>query len=123
MVYYLRIFPELMICKENNVNVSFPHLISTSVKNQLEKHHLRDTPAFYNGVVCFDSNGSFYLGSITSCCSGNEPTLTLPRTDGWTHGLAIVNYHQSDRCLHKSSRQHRFIFLEQISNGGCKGVV
>ena len=36
--------------------------------------------------------------------------LTLPRTDGWTHEFAIVNYHQSDRCLHKSSRQHRYTF-------------
>ena len=36
------------------------------------------------------------LGSITSRCSGNEPAL-LPRTVCWTHGLAIVNYHQSDR--------------------------
>ena len=39
-----------------------------------------------------------YIGSITSRCSGNEPAL-LPRTDRWTHGLAIVNYHQSDRNL------------------------
>ena len=65
---------------------------------------------------------SIQVGSITSCCSANEPPL-LPRTDGWTHEFAIVNYHQSDRCLLKSSRQHKFIFLEQISNGRCKGVV
>ena len=30
-----------------------------------------------------------YLSSITSCCSGKEPTL-LPRTHEWTHGLSIV---------------------------------
>ena len=65
---------------------------------------------------------SIQVDSITSCCSANEPAL-LPQTDSWTHEFAIVNYHQADRCLLKSSRQHKFIFLEQISNGGCKGVI
>ena len=62
------------------------------------------------------------VGSTTSRCSGKEPAL-LPRTDGWKHEFAIINYHQSDRCLLKSSRQQKIIVLEQISNGGCKGVV
>ena len=48
---------------------------------------------------------------------------TPPQTDGWTHEFAIVNYHKSDCCLLKSSRQHKFIFLKQNSSGGCKDVV
>jgi len=55
-------------------------------------------------------------------CSGSEPALT-PRTDGWTHGLAIVDFHPSDHCLFKSSMQAEIYFLEQISNGKSKGVV
>ena len=66
-------------------------------------------------------NAGFSIVLITSCCLGDEPML-LPRTDSWTHEFAIVNYYQSDRCLLKS-RQHKFIFQEQISNDGCKGVV
>ena len=62
------------------------------------------------------------VGSITSRCSGNEPTL-LPWTDSGTHGFAIVNYHQSHSYLLKSSRQLKLIFLQHISNSGCKFAV
>ena len=54
------------------------------------------------------------IGSITSCCLGNETTLLPRRKDSWTHEFAIVNYHQSDRCLLKSSRQQKFIFLAPV---------
>ena len=49
--------------------------------------------------------------------------MLLPQTEGWTHEFAIVNYHQSVRCLPKLSRHHKInfcIFLAQISNGACK---
>ena len=49
------------------------------------------------------------LGTIISSCSVNEPT-PLPQTDGWMHEFAIVNYHQSDLCRLKSSRQDKFNF-------------
>ena len=62
------------------------------------------------------------VSSITSRCSGNEPTL-LPWTDSGMHGFAIVNYHQSDSYLLKSSRQLKLIFLQHILNGGCKFLV
>ena len=54
------------------------------------------------------------IDSITSCCLGNETTLLPRQTDSWTHEFAIVNYHQSDCCLLKSSRQHKFIFLAPV---------
>ena len=54
------------------------------------------------------------IGSIISCCLGNETTLLPRRTDSWTHEFAIVNYHQSDCCLLKSSRQHKSIFLALV---------
>ena len=81
---------------------------------------------FIQLLLCFKVEGLvlesiFRLGSITSHCLGNKPTL-LPQTDSCTE-FAIVNYHQSDRCLLKSSRQHKSIFLEQISNSRCRGVV
>ena len=62
------------------------------------------------------------VGSITSRCSQNEPTL-LPWTDSGTHGFATVNYHQSNSYLLKSSRHQIFIFVQHISNEGCKFVV
>ena len=61
-------------------------------------------------------------GSITSWCSGNEPVLLL-QTGLWTRGFAVVGFHKSDYCPFKLSRQHKFIFLEQIPNGGCGRVV
>ena len=81
---------------------------------------------FIQLLLCFKVEGLvlesvFRLGSITSRCLGNKPTL-LPQTDSCTE-FAIVNYHQSDHCLLKSSRQHKSIFLEQISNSRCRGVV
>ena len=33
----------------------------------------------------------------------------------WTRAFAIVDFHQSDRCLLKSSGQQTLIFLERIS--------
>ena len=62
------------------------------------------------------------VGSITSRCSQNEPTL-LPWTDSGTHGFATVNYYQSNSYLLKSSRHHIFIFLQHILNEGCQFVV
>ena len=35
-------------------------------------------------------------------------------TSSRTHEFAIVNFHQSDRHQIKSSRQRKFVFLEQI---------
>ena len=63
-------------------------------------------------VLCSSSRAYLVLGSITSRCSGNEPTLT-PRKDGWTRGFAIVDFHQSGGRLLKSSR-HKLFFPEQI---------
>ena len=77
-------------------------------------------PPFY--LVFYHCFKATSLGSITSHSSGNEPAL-LHWTDCWTHELSIVNYHQSDHCLLKSSRQNKFNCLKQTSNGGCKGVV
>ena len=37
--------------------------------------------------------------------------MLLPQTEGWTHEFAIVNYHQSGRCLPKLSRHHKINFL------------
>ena len=31
--------------------------------------------------------------------------MAPPRKNGWTRGYVIVSFHQSDRCLLKSSRQ------------------
>ena len=50
-----------------------------------------------------------YLGSIASCCSGNEPAL-LPRRHGWTREASFVSLNQSDNhpqifVWHKLSRQ------------------
>ena len=68
------------------------------------------------------TRGTCEVGSITSHCSGNEHTI-LPGRHRWTHGFAIVDFHQSDHCLLKLNRQHKFIFLEQMSNGGYRGFV
>ena len=77
-------------------------------------------PPFY--LVLRHCFKAMLLGSITSRCSGSEPAF-LHRTDGWTHESSIINYCQSDRCLLKSSRQHKLNSLGQTSNGGCKGGV
>ena len=37
--------------------------------------------------------------------------MLLPQTEGWTHEFAIVNYHQSGRCLPKLSGHHKINFL------------
>ena len=37
------------------------------------------------------------------------------RKDDWKRGFVVIDFHQSDDCLPKSSRQHKLFFLEQIS--------
>ena len=51
-------------------------------------------------------------------CSGSKPAF-FPRKDGWTHGLAIVDFHQSDHCLLKSSRQ-KFISWSRFQTAKAK---
>ena len=48
--------------------------------------------------------------------------MFLFRKDDWTRGFAIVDFHQSDRCLLISRRHRKVIFLRQVSNGRCEGV-
>ena len=63
----------------------------------------------------------FYVGSITSRSSGNEPAAP-PRRDGWTRGFAIVDLHQPEGRLLKSSRHKLFFFQSRFSNGGVEGA-
>ena len=62
------------------------------------------------------------LGSIISPVSGNEPAV-ISREAGWTRARNIVDFHQSEACLPKSSRLHELFFPEQMSNWRMENVV
>ena len=53
---------------------------------------------------CVVSLANINIGSITSRCFGKW-ARAHPRKDGWTRERDIVDFHQSEACLPRSSRQ------------------
>ena len=99
------------------------HLVSLSCHLSYLFCHLADLLCLLVYLFCRLANyfvmSSCLLGSISSRCSENEPTL-IPRKSGWTRAISFVGLSQScyrlqifiwQRSSQKLSHQNRKSFL------------